>query len=207
MTTAATTAERTQDRELRTQGLDTLDRLLQAGADIFGEMGYHALTVDDVARRADTSRGTFYLYFSNKDDLLRVLAETVTVDAEKVLDAMPVITRDAQGSENLRAWLSEFTTFYLKYGGVIRAWQEAQNTLQFAEFGVHVLTDFMQKLNTAISGGLSNRAANPDIAAMALIAMLERFNFLLASGMVKVDSDEMLDTLTAVIHRGFFGAD
>jgi hypothetical protein len=40
----------------------------------------------------------------------------------------------------------------------------------------------------------------------ALMAMLERFNYALASRRLVLDDDAMLDTLAHVIHRGFFGA-
>ena len=41
---------------------------------MFARRGYHAARVDDVVRAARTSHGTFYLYFANKEDLLRALA-------------------------------------------------------------------------------------------------------------------------------------
>src|SRR5215831_10830956 len=56
-----------QDRELRAQGRQTVRRLLEAGLAEFDERGFQAVRVDDIVRRARTSHGTFYLYFSNKD--------------------------------------------------------------------------------------------------------------------------------------------
>ena len=47
---------------------------------------------------------------------------------------------------------------------------------------------------------------DPQIAALALISMLERFNYLLSSRRLEVDRDVMLDTLTRIVHAGFFGA-
>jgi hypothetical protein len=43
-------------------------------------------------------------------------------------------------------------------------------------------------------------------AVGALMAMLERFSYALASRRVIVDDDTVLDTLAHIIHRGFFGA-
>src|SRR6516164_10918740 len=63
-----------QGRELRAQGRRTLRRLLDAGLRVFARRGYHAARVDDIVRAARTSHGTFYLYFANKEDLLRALA-------------------------------------------------------------------------------------------------------------------------------------
>jgi AcrR family transcriptional regulator len=76
-----------QQRVLRAQGRETMRRLLEAGLAEFGARGLHAVSVDDVVRRAQTSHGTFYLYFSNKEDLFQALLR----DA---LDDMKVTTDD-----------------------------------------------------------------------------------------------------------------
>src|SRR5580692_5933806 len=62
-----------QDRELRAQGRQTLQNLLEAGLAEFDERGFQAVRVDDIVRRAQISHGTFYLYFSNKEDLFKAL--------------------------------------------------------------------------------------------------------------------------------------
>ncbi|HEY1740702.1 MAG TPA: helix-turn-helix domain-containing protein, partial [Acidimicrobiia bacterium] len=61
-------------RDRRAQGSETRLRLLDAGLAVFAERGYHAARVDDIVRAAETSHGTFYLYFANKEELLRDLA-------------------------------------------------------------------------------------------------------------------------------------
>src|SRR5215212_998275 len=73
-----------RQRELRAQGRKTMRRLSDAGMRVFAERGYHQSRVDDIVRAARTSHGTFYLYFANKEDLLRALA----VDCAQEMDAM-----------------------------------------------------------------------------------------------------------------------
>ena len=46
--------------------------LLDAGLRVLGEKGHDA-TVADITAAAGVAKGTFYLYFSSKDDLLRAL--------------------------------------------------------------------------------------------------------------------------------------
>ncbi len=58
-------------RVLRSQGKRTMRKLLDAAMVAFDNRGYHATRVNDVVEIAKTSHGTFYLYFSNKEDLLR----------------------------------------------------------------------------------------------------------------------------------------
>src|SRR5207342_1894003 len=71
-----------QGRELGTQGRQTVRRLLEAGLAEFDERGFQAVRVDDVVRRAKTSHGTFYLYFSSKDDLFKTLLRDALHDME-----------------------------------------------------------------------------------------------------------------------------
>lgn len=47
------------------------DELLEAALALFVERGFAATRIDDVAQRAGVSKGTVYLYWSSKEDLLR----------------------------------------------------------------------------------------------------------------------------------------
>ncbi len=38
------------------------------------------------------------------------------------------------------------------------------------------------------------------------MALLERFSYGVASGRIAVDDPDALETLTTIVHRGFFGA-
>ena len=60
-----------EGRELRRQGKRTMAKLTDAGMRVLSERGYHAARVDDIVRLAKVSHGTFYLYFSNKEDLFQ----------------------------------------------------------------------------------------------------------------------------------------
>lgn len=52
--------------------------LLDAALDLFVERGYASTRLDDVAARAGVSKGTLYLYFTNKEELFKaVIRENV----------------------------------------------------------------------------------------------------------------------------------
>lgn len=46
----------------------TRDRLLQAGAELFAEKGYHGAGLKEILGRAETPKGSFYNFFSSKED-------------------------------------------------------------------------------------------------------------------------------------------
>ena len=48
--------------------------------------------------------------------------------------------------------------------------------------------------------------AADDASISALMALLERFAYFLVSRRLEFDGDTTLDTVTHIVHRGFFGA-
>ena len=53
--------------------------LLDAALQLFVERGYAATRLEDVAARAGVSKGTLYLYYTNKEDLLQAVVRTSIV--------------------------------------------------------------------------------------------------------------------------------
>jgi len=60
----ATGAEREQQRELKRQAV------LQTAARLFNEKGFHATSLDDIARCLHVTKPTLYYYVKSKDDIL-----------------------------------------------------------------------------------------------------------------------------------------
>jgi hypothetical protein len=48
-------------------------------------------------------------------------------------------------------------------------------------------------------------AVDPGLAALAMVAMVERFSYYVVSRDLNVEHDEMLDTLATILHIGVFG--
>lgn len=65
------------------QKADRTRRILQAASQLFRQVGYGAVRIDDIARTADISVGTFYNYFETKGDLLLAI---VSMEVEEVHD-------------------------------------------------------------------------------------------------------------------------
>ena len=145
-----------QDRELRAQGRQTVRRLLEAGLAEFDERGFQAVRVDDIVRRARTSHGTFYLYFSNKDDFFKALLRDALHDMGVITDAFPVVTRNDAGRAALRQWVHTFCETYAAHAAVIRILSQADVV------GEEVWGDGLQllfRLAEAITQGMT--AASP----------------------------------------------
>lgn len=46
-----------------------IQEILMVAAELFGERGYDAVSLDDVAERLDVTKGSLYYYFAGKDEL------------------------------------------------------------------------------------------------------------------------------------------
>lgn len=59
---------------------DKKARILTAAYDVFGEKGYYAAKMDDIAELADVAKGTLYLYYENKEKLFHAVIEKLLQD-------------------------------------------------------------------------------------------------------------------------------
>lgn len=66
-------------------GTQTRARIKRAFTELLGEKGLDSLTVSDLTRRAGVNRGTFYLHFVDKYDLLEKLEGEVISDLAAIL--------------------------------------------------------------------------------------------------------------------------
>jgi AcrR family transcriptional regulator len=208
MEAARTSGRPASARKLRAQGRRTLAKLLEAGLQAFGERGYHAARVDDVVRLADTSHGTFYLYFANKHDLLRALARECAADMQRLADELGEVTPDAAGHAELRRWVEGFYRTYTRYGAVIRVWMEDQVVdVDLARMGTEAMAALASTLGERLPASVEGAAESPvrpELASMLLLAMVERFTYFVSSRGRPTGEAAVLDDLTLLIQRGFF---
>lgn len=75
-------------------GVDKRDRIIERAIILFNEIGYERVRVSDITDSLGIGKGTFYLYFQNKKDLLLACFERM---GELVLD-LEAIARERGGS-------------------------------------------------------------------------------------------------------------
>lgn len=191
-----------QGRELRAQGKRTLAKLLSAGLRVFAARGYHAARVDDIVRAARTSHGTFYLYFSSKEDLLRALAIECAREYEALAAEIGEIDRTAEGAAEVERVVTRFFAIYRQYGPVIRAWMEDQVAeREVSRLGVeaftHIATTFALRLRHAGS-------VHDDATIGVLMALLERSAYYQVSRANRADDERVASAVARTLHDGFF---
>ena len=190
------------ERTLRSQGRKTMTALLDAGMVALGEKGYHAARVDDVVRIAGVSHGTFYLYFSSKEDLFGAMAERCASDITALAEGLVAVPSSGVDPAALRDFLSQFLGLYRTHGVVIRAWAERHvDDRALMELG----RGSFASMTASFEGWIA--AARPDDAsatrAAAMLALVERFTYVVTSRDLGWSDDEIVDNLARLISRAF----
>jgi AcrR family transcriptional regulator len=80
--------------------------ILGTAAALFGERGYDAVSLDDVADRLDVTKGSLYYYFASKDELVTAAIETLGNDWTARLEGLPA-AGSGTPAERLRALVRE----------------------------------------------------------------------------------------------------
>src|SRR5262245_33644219 len=192
----------TRGRELRARGQRTLARILDAGAVVFADRGYHAARVDDIVKAAEVSHGTFYLYFSSKQDLFRAIAEGIAAEMVALAKQLPPLGRD--DGQDFRDWLDRFHALYGQHGRFLKTWTEAEITeSDLGRTARDLVTEFSRQLATRVRAADSEDAGldprlDPGAAAFILVSMIERTTYYVQSRQLHVEPVEMLDVLAAV---------
>jgi AcrR family transcriptional regulator len=179
--------------------------LLDAAVKVFAAKGYHAARVDDIVRRARLSHGTFYLYFANKEDIFGVLTADVAEQMSALVHSLDPFEPGPDGVDALRKWLAEFAELYSHYGPVIRAWTEAEaDGSEFGQLGNQMLGELAVAFARHVDASPAKKL-DPDVASLALLAMIERFNYYGVSGQLRLDPERTIDALAIAVHDSLFG--
>ena len=176
-------------------------KLLDAGAEVFATKGYYAARVDDIVKLAATSHGTFYLYFANKEDLFRALAaggrrpRCTTWPSARPARAGPGRLRGAarvgrEFADALRA---------LRAGDRRVDRGRDRQPASSAGSATTCIAQLHRRAHRPHPASGAPPELDPQIAAVALVAMFERLNYYAMTRQVRVERDAMIDTL-AVRH-------
>ena len=194
-----------QTTPARARGRATRARLIEAGVKVFSRRGFHATRVDDIVKSARTPHGTFYLYFSSKEELFDQLVAEVAEQFRELTDALPTVRDDESGRAALEEWLAAFVELYRGYGPLIRSWTDAESPREGDAPGVpDLLGSIAAELATKVKVRSSKRL-DPAIASLVMVAMVERVNYFLATDQLRDDEGSLVEVLAAIILDAFFG--
>jgi AcrR family transcriptional regulator len=74
-------------RPMQQRSQQTLERILEAAEQRIVEVGFEGATIADIVKRADSSVGSFYTRFKDKDALLRCLIDRFVEEVSVTIDS------------------------------------------------------------------------------------------------------------------------
>jgi len=129
---------------------DTREKVLAGALEAFSEKGFAATSVDDIARRAGTTRGAFYYYFESKEDIARDLQQELwhrlTARAQDAFDPeLDTVTNLKRAFDVHLAALEELgqARFFLREGWVDSTLEAAGRSEQ--DIGAHLVRDLLEE--------------------------------------------------------------
>ena len=107
------------------------EALLEAGAEMFAELGYERTRVADIVLRAETAHGNFYRHFKDKDEILIAILEpfieALRVGSGRAAHPQKSSAVVAPTEKDLVASNLAFFTFYAKHRRLLRVMREASS--------------------------------------------------------------------------------
>jgi len=78
---------------------ETRQRIIAAALELMQEKPFDQVTVEEIAERADVAKGTFFLYFPSKEQLLHAYMEEMIEDVYEILEQLHPETAESQWEE------------------------------------------------------------------------------------------------------------
>jgi AcrR family transcriptional regulator len=155
-------------RRQQIRSVETRERLIQATLDEIFEVGYHAATTQDIAARANVSRGALLHHFPTRADLVLAAMEELLEDGTRRIRAVADEVQAGKGSlEGFVEFLWQLFSgrfFYLSLEMIT----EARNDPALRERMIPVVKRFHQALD-GIWSAFCDQAKRPSRQAQVIL--------------------------------------
>jgi AcrR family transcriptional regulator len=181
-----------------------IQQILAVAAELFGEHGYDAVNLDDVAERLDVTKGSLYYYFASKDELAAAAIETLGTDWTDRLERLPAAAEGGP-AERLRALIREHVAIAVReYPAALRlflapsTWPDALRSR---------ITELRRRHDGVFRAVLTEGIASGEFDVVALGPTLQAMHAAMSqaplwcSGLAEPEQERALDELTATLMK------
>ena len=184
--------------------------ILEAGRAMVLQEGYERTSVERITARVGIARGTFYLYFEDKEALFSALAEQLYSPLVQVLEQTAVAL---QGAPTLGAQQLVYLQMSAKLARLVETNQEGV-TLHFRERrsagpAGTIVAGWMARIEQLACAMLRDArergligGVDPYIVALSIVGAVERLLWAWASGVEELDADAAALQLANVFFGG-----
>lgn len=181
------------------------ERIVDSALDLFGDSGFHVVSVEDIVERAKTSKGGFYYYFKSKKDLLYeihdifisyVLEETKRACQQYVRSLDQLVTLMNTFMSTFQIYQRHITVFYNE-----SAFLEPQHEAIINNKRTAYRKLLEEIIDSGIAQGDFREQLSPSITAMLIIGTVNwTYKWYDANGPLSMG--EIRDYFNDVILRG-----
>ncbi len=193
----------------RRDGIQRQAQIMEIALRLFAAKGYHSTSIDDIISEAGIVKGTFYLHFASKHNLLESIIDThlkTLIESIKLLDismAKPIsevkefyiqITRGLMQNEEIRLFVKIFLrdAFGLDH-------KLLEKITTFFHQIVIIISNYISK---AQADGRVVKHIDPLITSYSIIGSVKEVLFHWAVLDEKLDIDKSITTLLDVYFAG-----
>jgi TetR/AcrR family transcriptional regulator, ethionamide resistance regulator len=182
--------------------------IIAAAESFLRERPFRELTVDEVMRRTDLSRPSFYVYFRDRHQLVLRVVEHLGAELFTMSDRW--LKGTGEGPELARAALDGIVAVYVEHGPVMQALADAAVDDPGVEKAYNAL---VQSFIDATARHIEDEVAAGRVlklsareTATALVWMMERYLTLSLGRETTTPPQNVADTLATIWNRVLYGA-
>ena len=152
----------------------TIGTILDATRQIFLMRGYSGTTIDEIARLAGVSRGSFYTYFPSKRDVLLALGGNSLHSGRVLVDKLGEFPADWR-LEDLETWVGEYFDLLDEHGAFAFAWtQAAHEDEEIRRAGKQAHLELCRRMGQVLARLHKRPSKDPTESGLLAFSMLER---------------------------------
>ncbi|HEY7171571.1 MAG TPA: TetR/AcrR family transcriptional regulator [Vicinamibacterales bacterium] len=179
---------------------DRRRQLLDAATAVFAEKGYRNAGVGDIIARAGVARGTFYLYFTSKQEIFLAIVEDFHGRVTRALAAVDAVASDATGAgtpavlqASFRSWLEFFAAHRDATRVILREASSIDPRFEkgFTEVRQLAVAHFAARFRAFQQRGAMRASIDPDLAAHLQLGMFDELLNVYVLGNERADLDAL----------------
>ena len=188
--------------------IETRQRLIEAGTELFAHQGFARTRAADISREADVAVGTLYLHFTDKEDLLREILLQGVGEMHAVVHRI-TDTEYTTVSESVRAHTEGLVGYAAEHPALFQILfsTEVATTAVGAELLGFLSAHQEERLREGMAEDYFRADVDPAVAAHAVIGMLTQVLHWWTQDPSRAPREVVVDTITKLRLSGLHAAD
>lgn len=190
-------------------------KLLLAAREEFARAGMSEARVEDIARRAGLSKGSFYLHFKSKEEVFRALLDHFLVEVSRYSEQCRPKLENARTVEDVRLFFraqdAQMLEFLWSNRDILGVFYQAGASPQYQ----HILNAFLDaQANVAIAQirelqvrGLYRAALDPEVVGHCVVGIYHNLTRQLVASRSKPDLERIAESIVTLILFGLSNHD